>query len=54
MAVDWGFAGLVGGIGFGAVFILLVILAIVIWLTGLILNRSSSAKTEAGDKKKGD
>ena len=52
MAVDWGFAGQVGGVGFGMVFALLIILAIVIWVVGLILNRIGTGKAEAGDKKK--
>ena len=53
MGIDWGFAGQVGGIGFGMVFLLLVILAIVIWLTGLILSKISTGKTETSNKKKG-
>ena len=53
MAVDWGFAGQIGGIGFGLVFAVLIILALAIWLTGLILGKIGSGKAEAGDKKKG-
>ena len=52
MAIDWGFAGQVGGVGFGIVFILLIILAIVIWLVGLILNKIGVGKTEASEKQK--
>ncbi len=52
MAVDWGFAGQVGGVGFGMVFALLIILAIVIWVVGLILSRTGTSKAESGDKKK--
>ncbi len=54
MAVDWGFAGQIGGVGFGLVFAVLIILALVIWLTGLVLSKSGTAKTKVGDKKKGD
>jgi Na+-transporting methylmalonyl-CoA/oxaloacetate decarboxylase gamma subunit len=53
MAVDWSFAGQIGGIGFGLVFAVLVILALAIWLTGLILGKISAGKAEAGDQKKG-
>ena len=53
MEVSWGQALQVGGVGFGMVFALLVILAIVIWLTGVVLSKISSDKGEAGDNKKG-
>jgi len=43
MGVDWGFAGQVGGMGFGMVFFLLIILAIVVWLTAWVINKLSSA-----------
>ncbi|MFC1908593.1 OadG family protein [Chloroflexota bacterium] len=46
MGVDWGFSGLVGGVGFSMVFALLIILAVVIWLTGRIVNRTSSVRDE--------
>ena len=54
MAVDWVFAGQVGGVGFGAVFVLLIILGVVIWLVGLVLRKISAGKAEASDNKKGD
>jgi len=54
MEVDWGFAGQIGGIGFGLVFAVLIILALAIWLTGLVLSKIGAGKTEAGSKKKGD
>jgi len=54
MAVDWGFAGQIGGFGFGLVFGVLIILAIVIWLVGLVLSKIGAGKGEAEDKKKGD
>jgi len=53
MGVDWGFAGQVGGVGFGMVFALLVILAVVIWLTGIVVNKTSTDKNETGNTKKG-
>jgi Na+-transporting methylmalonyl-CoA/oxaloacetate decarboxylase gamma subunit len=55
MAVDWGLAGQIGGIGFGLVFAVLVILAVAVWLTGLIISKIGARKTETGDsKEKGD
>ncbi len=54
MTVDWGFAGQIGGIGFGLVFAVLIILALAIWLTGLVLSKMSTSKAEASDKKKGN
>ena len=53
MGVDWGFAGQIGGIGFGLVFVVLIILALAIWLVGLILSKISPSKGETSDKKKG-
>ena len=54
MVIDWGFAGQVGGMGFGMVFALLIILAIIIWLTGLILNKIAAKKHVTDEKQKGD
>jgi len=54
MGVDWGFAGQIGGGGFGMVFALLIILAVVIWLTGLVVTKTSTDKAETGDKKEGN
>ena len=53
MAVDWGLAGKIGGVGFGLVFAVLVILAVAIWLTGLIIRRFSAGDSETGDREKG-
>jgi len=53
MVVDWGFAGQVGGVGFGMVFALLIILALVIWLTGRLANRAKSDEKENDDNQKG-
>ena len=52
MEVDWGQALQVGGVGFGMVFALLITLAIIIWLTGLLLSKISAGKVEASDNKK--
>ncbi len=54
MAVDWGFAGQVGGVGFGLVFAVLIILAIAVWLVGLVLRKIGGDEGEAEEKKKGD
>ena len=54
MAVDWSLTGQIGGIGFGLVFAVLIILALAIWLTGLVLSRIGTGKAEASGKKKGD
>ena len=53
MAIDWSLAGQIGGVGFGYVFGLLLLLAIVIWLTGLIIKKFSASKDESGETKKG-
>ena len=53
MGVDWGFAGQVGSVGFGMVFVLLIILSIVIWLTGLIVNKASFNQDKTENTKKG-
>jgi len=54
IAVDWGEALQIGGIGFATVFGLLIILAVVIWLTGMVVGKTSTGKTETDDKKRGD
>ncbi|MAE10964.1 MAG: OadG family protein [Dehalococcoidales bacterium] len=53
MAVDWGFAWQIGLVGFGVVFAVLLILASAIWLTGLIISKTTAAGEESGDSKKG-
>jgi Na+-transporting methylmalonyl-CoA/oxaloacetate decarboxylase gamma subunit len=53
MGIDWGFAGQVGTAGFGMVFVLLIILAVVIWLTGMILNKVSTSKSKTDNTQKG-
>jgi len=44
MEIDWGFARMVGGVGFGGVFTVLVILALVIWLMGLAIRKFFASK----------
>ena len=53
MAIDWAFAGKIGGVGFGMVFAVLLILAIVLWVVGLIFTRLAAGKEDTGDSKKG-
>jgi len=52
IAVNWGEAWQIGGDGFGLVFIILIILAVVIWLTGLVLNRISPTEHKTEQNKK--
>lgn len=51
--IDWAFAGKIGGIGFGMVFFVLLILAIVLWLVGLVFRKIEAGKEDTGDDKKG-
>lgn len=53
MVIDWGFAGQVGGAGFGMVFALLIILAVVIWLTGRLVKRNRDTGEKSDDNQKG-
>ena len=55
MAVDWTWsqAGQIGGIGFGIVFAVLIILAVAIWLTGLVISKIGTSKDETTDSQKG-
>ena len=53
MGIDWGFAGQIGGVGFGVVFVLLIMLAVAIWLVGLRFGKSKTAADETSNKKKG-
>jgi Na+-transporting methylmalonyl-CoA/oxaloacetate decarboxylase gamma subunit len=47
MAVDWGAAGLLAGRGFGTVFLVLVILAVVTWLIGFVFQRIKRKREKA-------
>lgn len=51
MGVDWGLAGQIGGIGFGLVFVVLTVLALAIWLVGLVLSKIGSGKGQTGNRK---
>lgn len=54
MTIDWDFAVQVGGIGFGVVFGVLILLSILTWLVGRVINRIEAGQEETGDKQKGD
>ena len=47
--VDWGFVGQIAGIGFGLVFGILGLLAILLWLVGLVI-RKAEEKANASQK----
>lgn len=51
--IDWSLARQVGGVGFGMVFGVLIILTVLIWLFGVVASRLSSGKDETGDEQKG-
>ena len=51
MGVDWSLAGQIGGIGFGLVFVVLTVLALAIWLVGLVLSKIGSGKGDTGNRK---
>jgi len=53
MGVDWGFAGQIGGAGFGMVFFLLIVLAVIVRLTGWFFNQAASGDSIKDDKEKG-
>ena len=53
MTIDWGLARQIGGLGFGIVFAVLIILAVVIWFTGFILSKTGSRKDQTPDDQKG-
>ena len=54
MEVPWGQALQIGGIGFGLVFAVLIILALAIWLTGLAFGKIGTGKAEVNNKRKED
>jgi Na+-transporting methylmalonyl-CoA/oxaloacetate decarboxylase gamma subunit len=51
MAVNWGYAGQIGGIGFALVLVVLTILAVTVWVVGLLLKRIGAGRVEAEVKK---
>ncbi len=51
--IDWALALKVGGIGFGMVFFVLVILAVILWLVGLIFKKIEAKAEKTGNGEKG-
>ena len=49
MGIDWGLAAQISGFGFVLVFAVLIMLAVAIWLVGVIVGRATS-KAEGGKK----
>ena len=47
MTIDWGMAATVAGKSFATVFLILVILAVVTWLIGFVLQRAKKREEEA-------
>ncbi len=45
MEIDWAQAWQIGGIGFGLVFAVLAILAVAIWLIGLVLRKMDGSRS---------
>ena len=53
MVIDWGEAVRIGVVGFGVVFLVLVILSLAIWLTGIVISKIDTSKDVPNDSKKG-
>ena len=53
MEIDWGFAAQIGGFGFVLVFAVLIMLALAIWLVGVIVGRVATSKAEGGQERDG-
>jgi Na+-transporting methylmalonyl-CoA/oxaloacetate decarboxylase gamma subunit len=51
MEIDWGFAVQIGGFGFVLVFAVLIMLALAIWLVGVIVGRVAASKAEGGQER---
>ena len=52
-SLDWGDAWQVAGAGFGIVFLVLIILAVAIWVTGIIVKKLDTRNaTKEEDQKK--
>jgi Na+-transporting methylmalonyl-CoA/oxaloacetate decarboxylase gamma subunit len=47
MAVNWGEVTLFAGKGFGVVFLVLIILAVITWLVGLVFQRIKRGQEKA-------
>lgn len=56
MAADWTWAEAfrIGGVGFGLVFGVLIVLALAIWLVGLVLRRIGGGEGKTEEEKKGE
>ena len=50
MGIDWGLAAQISGFGFVIVFAVLIMLALAIWLVGVIVGRVATSKAEGGKK----
>ena len=50
--IDWGLAGKIAGGGFGLVFLILAILALVVWLIGLGVRRFSKSSSKSEEKRR--
>ncbi len=46
METDWAQAWEIGGLGFGLVFAVLLLLALAMWITGMVIARFSKDDTE--------
>ena len=46
MGIDWGLAAQISGFGFVLVFAVLIMLALAIWLVGVIVGRVAASKAE--------
>jgi Na+-transporting methylmalonyl-CoA/oxaloacetate decarboxylase gamma subunit len=49
--MDWGEALRIFGIGFGGVFAILIILALAVYLTGIIIQRRAAQKESKAEEK---
>lgn len=47
MTINWGEAGLLAGRGFGAVCLILIIIAVVTWLVGFVFQRIKKRQEKA-------
>jgi Na+-transporting methylmalonyl-CoA/oxaloacetate decarboxylase gamma subunit len=45
--IDWGLVGEIAGGGYGLGILVLIILAVVIWIIGLVVQRAAKTKAES-------
>ena len=50
--MDWGLVAKIAGGGFGVTILVLIILAIVIWLVGLVMQKTEAKGEESKEKSK--